>query len=595
MPDRIWSLPLDELDRALAELPSLVTWSRLEPLSLSADLAPGLQAPLGDPLWLIGRQWQFDELRGEHGGSPVAAILDSEHAPIGRMRTGPDGAGAGVAVDVGDYDTPLEPLVEAEAVANPPVRIRAEGGLQLLRMLAAAGLAELRPRVVSHWGFESPAGGEDPAGAARAVVLAGRVPDAGRVEADVAPLLSGDRSLTGLPAGFDVDPDLRERTRDVLGAWLGWYGAYLATPGGEAAWDPRRQEYAFAVQASLDEGAVAFAAAEYASGELDWSDFDTAEDVHLGTPAAVREPGRTRAVLVPTPARFPGMPADRLWELEDGRVYLGGVDAGPTDLARMATVEFALAFGNDWYVLPHELPWGAVARIASLTVRDTFGVEVEVGPASEPAGWSMFGHGDRAAAGSDAFVIPPVLAHKLESDPIEEVALFRDEMANLVWGVERVVQGPLGEPVDLARSAAQVALRQPPPDDLGDAEVVWRLMSPVPDNWVPFAAVPTATGPPGSIELERRPLLHFRDDGSPDVTHPRGLLLLSSPDAPPATDRLRLAEEEVPRDGAVVTRSYQLARTPSGATVLWIGRRKRVGEGEGWSGLRFDTALSGGR
>ena len=85
--------------------------------------------------------------------------------------------------------------------------------------------------------------------------------------------------------------------------------------------------------------------------------------------------------------------------------------------------------------------------------------------------------------------------------------------------------------------------------------------------------------------------MHFRDDGTTECTHPRGVLLLTTPGAPPATDRLRLAEEEVPRDGAVVTRRYQLARTPSGGTVLWLGRRKRVGEGEGWSGLRFDTAL----
>lgn len=79
-----------------------------------------------------------------------------------------------------------------------------------------------------------------------------------------------------------------------------------------------------------------------------------------------------------------------------------------------------------------------------------------------------------------------------------------------------------------------------------------------------------------------------------DLTHPGGVLLRSAPEADVATDRLRLAEEEVPRDGAVVTRRYQLARTPSGGTVLWIGRRKRTGEGEGWSGLRFDTALPPG-
>ena len=58
-----------------------------------------------------------------------------------------------------------------------------------------------------------------------------------------------------------------------------------------------------------------------------------------------------------------------------------------------------------------------------------------------------------------------------------------------------------------------------------------------------------------------------------------------------ADDRLRIAEEEVPRDGVVVTRRFRLARTRGGGTVLWIGRRKEAGQGEGSSGLRFDSAL----
>jgi hypothetical protein len=44
----------------------------------------------------------------------------------------------------------------------------------------------------------------------------------------------------------------------------------------------------------------------------------------------------------------------------------------------------------------------------------------------------------------------------------------------------------------------------------------------------------------------------------------------------------------------VVRRSFQLARTVGGGTVLWIGRSKDVGTGEGYSGLRFDTALAPG-
>ena len=77
-------------------------------------------------------------------------------------------------------------------------------------------------------------------------------------------------------------------------------------------------------------------------------------------------------------------------------------------------------------------------------------------------------------------------------------------------------------------------------------------------------------------------------------SRPRGTILLTSDDADPATDRLRLAEEEVPRDGVIVTRTIQSARTVGGGTAMWIGRRVRTGQGEGSSGLRFDTALPPG-
>jgi hypothetical protein len=45
-----------------------------------------------------------------------------------------------------------------------------------------------------------------------------------------------------------------------------------------------------------------------------------------------------------------------------------------------------------------------------------------------------------------------------------------------------------------------VTLRQRIPGDLGDAAIVYRLMTPVPDHWVPFVAVPMRG--PGAIELE---------------------------------------------------------------------------------------------
>ena len=355
--------------------------------------------------------------------------------------------------------------------------------------------------------------------------------------------------------------------------------------GDGAAWNPHRQEYAFAVQAELPSGAVQLTAEEYTTGRLDWPDVDATLGT-LGPAPAGRIGTLTRQIRLPVPAGFPGMPADRLWQFEDARVYLGGLEAGPTDLARLALVEFSLVYGVDWFVLPIELVAGSVYWVHQLEVVDTFGTTVNVGSA-QGGGWSMFGLGK---PGEQTFVanvlaLPPVVPHLLESEPLEEVALLRDEMANLVWGVERVVQSADGRPVNRNRQVAKVSLRQQVPGDLADAAIVYRLMTPVPDNWVPFVAVPA---PDGGVELERRPLLHFRDDGTTDVTHPLGVLLNEG------GHRLRLAEEEVPRDGAVVTRRYQLARTPDGGTALWIGRRKRVGDGEGWSGLRFDIALPPG-
>ena len=56
--------------------------------------------------------------------------------------------------------------------------------------------------------------------------------------------------------------------------------------------------------------------------------------------------------LLASPLRYPGMPADRLWEMEDAQVNLGVVESEPWDLARLLVAEFALTYGNDWLVVP---------------------------------------------------------------------------------------------------------------------------------------------------------------------------------------------------------------------------------------------------
>lgn len=590
------------VDAELKIKPTVITYSRLEPVNLSSgDLGPGLQMLIADPLWMVGRQWQFDELHGEDGGSPILAEVTGEAGPVTRFHPGLVGTDpADTAVDVPGPGLPVEVAVEAEA-STLPERVRAHQGLHLLRLLRASDLPRaVTTRVVAAcieiWPFSGEVDGRiDPVGAARRRLATGRIPDGAAIASDIATRVDAADDVQSLPGAVadaaDTDGQ-RGTVRDVLTTWLRWAETYVASPIG-VSWNPHRLEYSFSVQATLSTGDVVLRADEYAGGTVDWHSFDAAPGPALGAAAQHIEPRSVREQALPAPVRYPGMPSDRLWAFEDANVYLGGLKAGSADVARLALVEFALAYGNDWFLLPVKLGYGDVARVYSLAVTDTFGKQIAVEPsrdASRP-GWTVFQNTpvDDGSPLADVFVLPATLRHPLEGPPLEEVALFRDEMANVVWGVERIVQGPSGEPV----KRGGPLLGQPVPDDIDDAAIVYRLMTSVPEHWIPFVSVPVEGVQVQNFatELERRPMMRLSAGGVGELIHPHGVLLRDDPSGDVAADRLRIAEEEVPRDGVVVTRRFQLARTPDGKTVLWIGRQKSVGQGEGYSGLRFDIAV----
>ena len=50
----------------------------------------------------------------------------------------------------------------------------------------------------------------------------------------------------------------------------------------------------------------------------------------------------------------------------------------------------------------------------------------------------------------------------------------------------------------------------------------------------------------------------------------------------------RLVTSLIAREGVILERQMQLTRWTDGSYHLWMGRRKRVGRGEGSSGLRYD-------
>ena len=590
---------------------SVTTWSRLEPHASTPALGPSLAAPIGDPLWLLHRQRAFGELQGEDAGSPIDVRLAGERATLDRYHPGPLGrTPATVAVDYAQLQLPLEVAVEREPVRGTHPRLAAVIGQAFLRLLAAEGATEVGPQFVKAFplSIETPRDpAADRAGAEWAAVLAGRALDGDGLVAAVQPLVAADGTVSKLPAGVSVTQQARKaKVLRALGRFMEGYAAPVSEPadGERSAWRPERQEYSLTLSAAGTGGPVVLRADEYTDGRLDWWAFTASAAPSLGSPA---QPAPPEAVappaMIPTPVRYPGMPADRYWEFEDARVNLGALDAGPADLARLLLAEYGLVYGPDWWLVPLELPVGSLFTVTDLRVRDTFGVETAVGPSRNTGGrpWDMFelGQTGRTAARlADVFFLPPTLAGRLEGDPIEEVGLLRDEMANIAWGVERRVAGTSGEPFERQLEAARLAVHQQIPALAPDVQLIYRLMSPIPVNWIPFEPVATVapTNPAYDLVFERRVLRRTvaGAGGAPATTelvHPRGLLLRSDPSKPVSDEPpLRIAEEEIPRDGAVVTRSFQHARWLGGTSFLWLGRAKRAGRGEGSSGLRYDAA-----
>jgi len=335
--------------------------------------------------------------------------------------------------------------------------------------------------------------------------------------------------------------------------------------------------------------------------------------------------------------RYPGMPAERYWEFEDGNVNFAGAEAGVTDLLRMSVTEFALTFGNDWFLVPVRLPVGWIYRVSDFVITDSFGIAASANPLVNPDGsqWTMYSlTADATLQGrlDHALFLPDSLDGVQEGTVLEETMLARDEMANLAWAIEHRVQGVSGEPLDRDLEAKALAFQQRIAFDGGidSPQLVYRLQTPVPANWTPLLPVrdtPLQLSDPLTIRLARAGMKRFYPEASVEVIgavdpayvdflalldaqedfvtrvaigdglrayvfYPRGWMLRRDPMHPmPDDDTLVIEEEEVPRIGATLRRKFQYARSSDGRSWLWIGRSKTAGRGEAQSALRFDVAV----
>jgi hypothetical protein len=568
---------------------SVYALHRVEPISRRGDPGRGLAAPVHDPLWGLGRQRQFGELAGEDTGSPVQVALRLRvdrmdgWRPTGADHLLPFDPDAQVleAVVAGESATPPTPVppdaVPDEAPPPPPadVRMRVDAGRRLAAQLPRATTADLRTAFPVR---------VRPGDARILRRAAAAYPD-GIAVADAVAALAGGTD-TALAAGLGTTQGRARKARAALEEHVAWCATTAGT--GPATWSPERLERRFEL-ASGDR--VVLAAPAHTRETVDVADLDLLPDasrllLEAGRPVPGGDP-QPWVRRLPTRLTFPGMPNDRFWEFEDAVLALHRVDAATHDLARLALVEFSSTYGNDWFTFPLPVDHGTVVTVPELVVRDTFGHHELVGVASDAA-WSMFepSGGDR----TQRLVVPPVTVGRLAGPVVEEVRFVRDENANLVWGLEAVVTDSAGVTHDVV--GEYTARHTPAPDLRADADLLYQLMTDVPEHWIPFVPVRVPNDRPGAPDTEHRAvalaqalLPRATSWGVPLPPAPRSSVLRELGD-------VLLPEEEVGPAGVTVRRRWFLARSADGRRHVWAARSVTTGRGEGNSGLAFDVALA---
>jgi hypothetical protein len=437
---------------------------------------------------------------------------------------------------------------------------------------------------------------------------------------------------------------------DALGQeFCTWFKQLFFQPGstGAEAWLPERLEYQFAVSSPSENGEKILFAEAYHHRPLDWYAFDVeSNSPGLGETAPTKATdiqGQATKSFIPTQVVFEGSPNTRWWTFEDRRTNFGDIKPETTDIAKIMLLDFGLIYANDWFVVPYTLPAGVITQIKGMSVTNVFGERLWIEAAGSGVDdswqrWSMFTMNTKGNMGEFAdtsLLLLPTVPKIQEGRPREQVTFIRDELSNMVWGIEKVILLANGESKPGAEAGGEIQkLSKKQVDDLVkrlqeseralngkvslteaeekelnkihvllqnaaplkfNAGLRYQVMNSVPEHWIPFIPVHVDNNN-REIQLQRAamPRIIEGDPNSPKKIRPRTSILREGLDQEFRT-AYYIHEEEVPRAGIQVSQSFQRARSQDGRVWVWLGLQKQIGRGEGSSGLAFDQLLPAGQ
>jgi len=555
--------------------PFISNRNRLEGLPRQAEFEKSLRAEIADPMWMLTRQWQLGEFQGEDAGTACQAKILSEEQRPGVLTFGNK---ASKAYD--PFQTPLEPEVESEAV-EVNLYLQVQMGRQFFRILGENGKSVYKEIFLGKYPLISEPNEKDREGVLFAQTVMGKFPDGNAILQDIQSGAFTD--WVNGEAGFE-DADRVLLIKEISSQFDIWFKKlYHQTGSDQNAWIPDRMEYNFSLEMPHPEASksVVLEADQYASGKLDWSSFD--ENVKDSAGEIKQEDNLKLDVqtFIPAPLHYSGIPNPRFWQMEDGQIDFAKIQSGTTGLLSMLITEYGITYSNDWFVLPYPMKINTYCEVKNILVTDVFGQHILISPTfTDPeVSWhefAVFRHSERQNLTSprNRFYLAPSILKLQQSEPLEKVNFMRDEMTNMVWAIENTVPS-------IAGGGREVKLNKPRFDPLGEpdnpeSKIRYLAGTSVPENWIPFIPVHKENSVQ-EIRLQRARI--------PNAPPPCSLLL---------TEKQKvhfIEEEEVPRAGVIVKRNFKRTRWIDGKTILWVGRTKTTGRGEGWSGLMFDRLL----
>jgi hypothetical protein len=600
--------------------PAITTWNRLEGRTRAEDFDRALKAEVRDALWMISRQWQMGEFIGDDAGSPMLAKVHMETTALNKYK-----AGTEPAVPL-EQDIPLEVKVENQKIPfqqgelEIALDLRLLMGRQWLKWIAKDH-PTLKGDYISEYGISRPDATRETDAKICAHVkvwqqfsaVAGRKMDGYALYE----YLKVDATHHAYDNILGVTNDTQRNSIDVLaGKFIAWYEKlYYQPPHGEEnpSWKPEYLEHQFLCSAPRGGAEKVLMADEYFHGHLDWYNLDinkdqTSLEEALDAPVAENPEGSITHTFIPTSLSFGGMPHPRWWTFENWKTDLSFVKPDTPDLNKLLLLDFILVYSNDWFLVPFTLPTGSLANIKGLMVTNVFGENTWIEAAGSGSDedwqrWNMFNLNVRGTEDVPAdlgLVVLPTARKVLVGKPVEEIFLLRDEIANMVWGVEYQVPLATGrsKPGKEAGYELKTKLQQlldatnPALADIAyKAKIRYQLVNSVPEQWIPMIPVHLDENK-REIQLQRAamPRILEGDSNIPKKIEPRTSLLREGLDQE-IKKSYYIHEEEVPRAGIKVYKSFQRTRWYDGRVYNWLGIRKQIGKGGGSSGLAFDQII----